>query len=202
MEQVVLLDEHGQAVGVTDKATVHHRATPLHLAFSCYVINPSGEFLLTRRAVSKKTWPGVWTNSCCGHPAPGESLTIAVTRRLRDELDMTPATVELILPAFQYQAVMADGVTENEMCPVVRVIHDGPVHPNPVEVDSYRWIAWSKFTDAVASGALTVSPWRARQVAQLRDLGPDARTWPAATTDALPAAARSHASADRSLEPS
>ena len=140
MERVVLLDEDGRGVGTTDKATVHHEETPLHLAFSCYLFNPRGELLLTRRALSKPTWPGVWTNTCCGHPAPAETPRDAVLRRLSDELGIEVGDVELVLPAFRYRAVMGNGMVENEMCPVFRAITEVTARPNPDEVEEVRWV--------------------------------------------------------------
>lgn len=190
MEQVVLLDESGRSLGTANKATVHHDSTPLHLAFSCYVFNRRDEVLLTRRALTKKTWPGVWTNSCCGHPAPGEPLTSAVRRRLHDELQLPVERVDLILPAFRYRAVMANGVTENEMCPVFRAITDADPLPEPTEVDSTRWVDWRRFTEQVAVGANDVSPWCQQQLDQLMVLGPDPGAWPTGRETELPAAAR------------
>ena len=85
-ELVVLLDDAGRSIGTAPKSQVHHGGTPLHLAFSCYLFDDAGRVLLTRRALDKRAFPGIWTNSFCGHPAPGESLDDAVVRRARDEL--------------------------------------------------------------------------------------------------------------------
>lgn len=190
MEQVILLDETGHASGVADKATVHHQHTPLHLAFSCYVINEDNQLLLTRRAASKTTWPGVWTNSCCGHPAPDEPLATAVTRRLYEELGLAVDTIELILPSFRYRAVMDNGTTENEMCPVYRARTRSQPEPDPTEVDALQWIRWDEFAETVAANTPDLSPWCVQQLHQLRALGPDARHWPTAPEAELPAAAR------------
>lgn len=166
-EQVVLLDEEGRPVGVTDKRSVHHRDTPLHLAFSCYAFDRAGRLLVTRRALGKKTWPGVWTNTCCGHPGPGEDLAEAMTRRLGEELGLVPSEVELALPEFTYQATMSDGTMENEFCPVFRVVVDGDPTPDPEEVGDWHWAEWDDFATAATRTPWLVSPWAALQVPQL-----------------------------------
>jgi isopentenyl-diphosphate delta-isomerase len=192
-ELVVLLDDHGNAVGSTGKATVHHRSTPLHLAFSCYVFDGAGRLLITRRALGKTTWPGVWTNSCCGHPAPGEPITGTVARRLTSELGTTLRALDLVLPRFRYRAVMADGTVENEVCPVFRATIGDGLRCDPSEVDAVRWVDWTAFAGSVLDGSADISPWCALQVRELAELGPDPGSWPVADPAGLPPAARAGA---------
>ncbi|WP_054056331.1 isopentenyl-diphosphate Delta-isomerase [Alloactinosynnema sp. L-07] len=189
-EQVLLVDDAGHGIGTAAKADVHTDATPLHLAFSSYVFDTEGRFLVTRRALTKKTWPGVWTNSCCGHPAPGEPVEDAVRRRLAAELGLVAAELTLVLPEFRYRAVMPDGIVENELCPVFRVRADVAPEPNPAEVDSVEWVEWGPFVADVLAGRREISPWAVLQFEELDKLGPDPLTWQAGDPARLPAAIR------------
>ena len=145
-ELVVLLADDGTPIGTADKATVHGPDTPLHLAFSCHIFDPSGRVLVTRRAISKLTWPGVWTNSFCGHPGPGESINDAVHRRAEQELGIVLDSLTLALPDFRYRAVDASGIVEHEICPVFCARIDSPV--------LVRWKkSWSRPTIRTATSS-------------------------------------------------
>ncbi len=190
VEEVVLLDDTGRPTGTAPKARVHTADTPLHLAFSAYVVDTDDRLLVTRRALSKKTFPGLRTNSVCGHPAPGEGLDDAVRRRARRELGLGLAEVRLVLPAFRYRAVM-DGVVENEICPVVVCpVDDVRTAPAADEVEEARWMPWEEFSTGVLDGTVAVSPWCALQVAELVAIGPSPRSWPAQDPSLLPPALR------------
>lgn len=189
-EQVVLLDETGHAIGTQDKPSVHHAETPLHLAFSCYVFNAAGQLLVTRRALDKATFPGVWTNTVCGHPAPGEDFVAAVRRRTRQELGISLRDLRLVLPLFRYRAVMPNGVVENEICPVMAAITDDLFDSDPAEVADTAWVGWGEFAAAVSSGHRQVSVWCKEQLDQLVPLGDNPAAWPTAPLSALPPAAR------------
>ncbi len=194
-DPVVLVDEAGAATGTAPKSTVHHDATPLHLAFSCYVVDDAGRVLVTTRASSKPSFPGVLTNTVCGHPLPGEDLDAAVRRRARDELGVEVGEVRLVLPRFRYRAVMGS-IAENEVCPVFVARADGPgLAPDPEEVDGAAWVPWGEFSADVLTGRRTVSPWCAEQVPLLTELGPDPLAWPAGPRSGLPPAARLGAAA-------
>lgn len=169
-ELVVLLDDDGQSIGTAPKSQVHHASTPLHLAFSCYLFDGAGRVLLTRRALHKRTFPGIWTNACCGHPAPGESLTDAVTRRVGEELGLHIADLRCVLPDFRYYAVAADGVVENEVCPVFCGRAVGPVRPAPDEVADHVWVPWAQLRTAAEFG-WAISPWATEQVPLLDKAG-------------------------------
>ncbi|SDY74221.1 isopentenyl-diphosphate Delta-isomerase [Herbiconiux ginsengi] len=166
-EQVVLLSDDGAPIGVADKHEVHTDDTPLHLAFSCHVFDGDGRILVTRRALTKRTWPGVWTNSFCGHPAPEEELTDAVARRARDELGLELAGLELALPDFRYLAIDASGIVENEICPVYIARAAGSVLANPAEVAEWRWAETAELQLAVSLTPWAFSPWLALQLPQL-----------------------------------
>jgi geranylgeranyl diphosphate synthase type I len=176
-EPVVLLDAGGRPSGTMPKAVAHHDRTPFHLAFSCHVVAPGGRVLLTRRAATKRTWPGTWSNACCGHPAPGETLRGAVERRLREELGLVPRRMALALPDFAYRAVMADGTVEHELCPVVVAEVDSRPHPHPDEVDDVAWVTWDELRRRVADDPASLSPWSVDQVGLLADLAPTPLAW-------------------------
>ena len=169
-EEVVLLGPDHRPIGTELKSVVHGSETPLHLAFSCYVFDESGRLLMTRRALAKQTWPGVWTNTCCGHPTPGEQLTDAVSRRLDDELGLAVTDLDCVLPDFAYKAVDAGGVVENEFCPVftARGLHPRTgVRAKTTEVMDWRWVAWDDLVRAVAATPFAFSPWAVDQIPQL-----------------------------------
>jgi len=186
-ELVVLLDEDGNAIGTAPKAEVHGTDTPLHLAFSVYVFDDNGRFLLTQRALDKPTFGGVWTNSCCGHPAPGEPIADAVVRRTEQELGLELRDVKLLLPRFRYRAVGDNGLVENELCPVFVATASGVPLPDPTEVEAWQWVDWASFRNDVLTGGRDVSHWCREQVEALpEDPGASAAEEP----DELPAAAQ------------
>ena len=166
-EHVILLDEEGRHIGTAPKHSMHGSDTPLHLAFSCYVFNPIGEVLVTRRALSKNAWPGVWTNSFCGHPLPAEPLTDAVNRRAQHELGLKIENIDLSLPLFRYRAIDSSGTVENEICPVYLASTDQDPMPNPDEVAEYAWTSPADLYRAATDAPWAFSPWMAMQVAQL-----------------------------------
>ena len=174
-ELVELLGEDGQVIGTHPKATVHTTDTPLHRAFSVHLRAPDGRLLLTRRALGKVAWPGVWTNTCCGHPAPGESDEDAVRRRLATELNIPADAVGPLTPAlpdFRYRATDASGVVEHEICPVyVADLLLDPADlptPNPDEVMDTAFVAWADAAAALGATPFAFSPWCVLQAADER----------------------------------
>jgi isopentenyl-diphosphate delta-isomerase len=158
-ELIVLVDERGRPQGTAEKWSSHHADTPLHLAFSCYVFDHSGTFLATRRALTKKVWPGVWTNTVCGHPAPGESFQDAIARRVDYELGMTVSDVQVVLPEHIYRAPAFEGIVEYEFCPVFVAREASAAQPNPLEVGACAWIDWEEFVRQALEDTSDVYSW-------------------------------------------
>ncbi len=177
IEHVVLIDALGRPDGVIDKSGAHHASTPVHLAFSSHLVRADGSILMTRRATTKSTWPGTWTNGCCGHPQVGETLRSAVTRRIDEELGLRVVRAGVAVPDFAYRAAMVDGTVEHELCPVLIVEVDGDLELDPGEVDSVEWLTWDALVDRVAHAPETLSPWCVEQVRRLDALGADPLAW-------------------------
>jgi isopentenyl-diphosphate delta-isomerase len=167
---VVLLDDEGRSIGTAPKSEVHHHSTPLHLAFSCYLFDEAGQVLLTRRALEKPTFPGVWTNSFCGHPTPNEALADAVVRRASQELGLGIAELHCVIPNFRYHAVASNGVVENEVCPVFCGRAVGTVDADPAEIMDSVWVPWNQLR-TVAQFGWALSPWAVEQVPLLEAAG-------------------------------
>mgnify|MGYP002733914776 CR=1 FL=1 len=163
-ELVLLLDDGGTPIGTAPKATVHSGNTPLHFAFSCHVYSPTGQMLVTRRGLGKDTFAGVWSNAFCGHPAPGETALNAIARRAEAELGVPVRDVELVLPHFRYRAADANGVVENEICPVFRAVIDSDPRPPKDEVAEWVWAETMSVRMAVSSAPWAFSPWFGRQL--------------------------------------
>lgn len=174
---VILLDDDGNQVGTAPRATVHSQHTPRHLAFSCHVLDVGGRVLLTRRALTKVAWPGVWTNTCCGHPQIGETIIDAAVRRTHQELglDLDPRRMRVVLPGFSYRATDAGGIVEDELCPVVVARLSLPeelveLNPDPDEVEEVTWVGWQDMYGLARSMPALLSPWA---VEQMLEFGPE-----------------------------
>lgn len=134
--QVILVDEDDREVGLAEKWEAH-RGGALHRAFSVFVFDAAGRVLLQRRAIGKYHSGGLWSNTCCGHPLPGESVADGARRRLREEMGIDVA----LSPAarFTYRAELEGGMVEHEIDHVLTGTWSGTPSPDPAEVEGWRW---------------------------------------------------------------
>lgn len=136
-EFVILVDENDNEIGTMEKIEAHEKAV-LHRAFSIFVFNDAGQMMLQQRALSKYHSPGLWTNTCCSHPRPGESLDDATKRRIVEEMGFSCELDEVL--SFIYKAPFDHGLTEHELDHVFTgTYNDDPVI-NPDEVEAWKWV--------------------------------------------------------------
>jgi len=136
-EDVIIVDENDNEVGIEEKMEAHKEGR-LHRAFSIFIFNSNGELLIQKRSRSKYHSGGLWSNTCCSHPKPGESIEDAAHRRLREEMGFDCDLKEVF--HFIYRANLNNGLTEYELDHVFIGKYDGEVNPNPSEVEDWRWI--------------------------------------------------------------
>ena len=169
-ELIVLVDDAGRQIGTLPKPQVHHGETPLHRAFSAYLFDDAGRLLITRRAEGKATFPGMWTNTVCGHPGPDEDDGAAIGRRAAFELGLEVSDVRPALPGYRYRAEFR-GVVENEICPVYLGRFTGAPRPEPSEVGEWQLLEWAAFRARQESEGDAWSPWCREQARLIEDAG-------------------------------
>lgn len=136
-EFVILVDENDNEEGLMEKMEAHEKGL-LHRAFSVFVFDNEGKFLLQQRALEKYHSGGLWTNACCSHPRSGETAKQAAERRLQEELGFHVDVEEKF--SFIYKSELDKGLTEHELDHVFFASYNGAIQPNPEEVMDYKFV--------------------------------------------------------------
>lgn len=154
---VILVDEQDNQIGTAEKLEVHQQGWRLHRAFSVFVFNEQWQTMLQRRAASKYHCPGLWTNTCCSHPRPGETSLAWASRRLYEEMWFTCPLEEKF--SFLYRAEFTNGLTEHEFDHVFVGHYASDPVLNPAEADDWRWISLSELQKEIAAHPDAFTPW-------------------------------------------
>jgi isopentenyl-diphosphate delta-isomerase len=155
-EFVILVDKDDNEVGLMEKMEAHEKGL-LHRAFSVFVFDSEGRFLLQRRAIEKYHSGGLWTNSCCSHPRSGETTEEAAKRRLSEELGFVVDVEEQF--SFVYKSELDKGLTEHELDHVFFATYEGEINPNPEEVMETKYVELSWLQDDMKAHPNHYTEW-------------------------------------------
>ncbi|MCB1495971.1 MAG: isopentenyl-diphosphate Delta-isomerase [Bauldia sp.] len=168
-DRVILVDETDREIGTFDKLDAH-RAGRLHRALSVIVARADGSLLLQKRAAAKYHSGGLWTNTCCSHPRPGEAVEFAAVRRLEEEMGITCPLTALF--TVHYRAEVSNGLIENELVHVFGGRYEGEPHPNPGEVEDWRWLGPEEIREDIAAEPGRYSVWFRKYLGEFgREIG-------------------------------
>jgi len=165
-EELILVDELDREIGCKLKSECHAGNGILHRAFSIFVFNSNDELLLQKRSAEKPLWPNYWSNTCCSHPRRGESMDLAVTRRLQQELGFE-CPLEFLYK-FKYHAQYGAVGAEHEYCWVYVGRYDGPVDVNVSEIADWRFIDIAGLNEELAREPNSFTPWFKMEWAHLQ----------------------------------
>ncbi|ALK10366.1 isopentenyl-diphosphate Delta-isomerase [Blastochloris viridis] len=165
-EHVVLLDGADLPIGTAEKLDAHRQGLK-HLAISVIVRDGAGRWLLQRRAAGKYHSGGLWTNTCCSHPRPGEAVPAAAARRLVEEMGIA-CPLELAFVT-TYRAAVEPDLIEHEVVHVFLGTYDGAISPDPDEVDAWRWVAVAELVEDIDARPDAYTVWFRHYVADFLD---------------------------------
>ncbi len=158
-EQVILVNENDQPLGTAEKLAAHRNGL-CHRAFSVFIFRkqPDVEVLIQQRAQDKYHSPGLWTNTCCSHPRPHETIVEAATRRLHEEMGIE--TELKSVGSFHYIAHFENGLIENEMDHVlIGSLNNPHFQVNSEEVQNYRWVNLLALNEEITQYPMKFTPW-------------------------------------------
>lgn len=159
-EHVILVDSLDQPIGTAEKLAAHQQGE-LHRAISvCIIQQHEGEWqlLLQQRAKTKYHSGGLWSNTCCSHPRPGESVVAAAKRRLMEEMGVDADLASI--GSFIYKASLDNGLIEHELDHVlIGKINHATIQPNPAEVMAYRWVNLSTLAQELRAQPQLFTAW-------------------------------------------
>lgn len=154
--KIPVVDDQDQIIGYEEKLLVHRKGL-LHRAFSILVFNDNGDLLIHKRAYNKYHSSGLWTNTCCGHPNPGESMEDAVSRRLEEEMGFT---CDLSFGfKFHYKTTFDNGLTENEIDHVYFGKYNDDFVVNSDEVVDFKWVSMDEVRSSIDKEPEAYSYW-------------------------------------------
>ncbi|WP_433201268.1 isopentenyl-diphosphate Delta-isomerase [Nocardia sp. CA-107356] len=157
---VELVDEHGLAIGARSVAEAHRPPGQLHRAFSVLLYDLSGRVLLQRRAAVKTRFPQRWSNTCCGHPAPGQDPADAAVIRLKEELSLTaPELTEAGIYRYRAADPRGDQVEHEWDHVLVGVLSGGAPRPDPAEVSECAWVDPVELLGHISAAPDSFTPW-------------------------------------------
>ena len=136
-DQIVLVDKNDRTIGFKEKLRTQLEGD-LHRALSIFIFDSAGNLLIQKRAMAKYHSGSLWSNTCCSHPRPGETIEDAAHRRLREEMGFDCRLKEVF--SFIYKAKVNNDLTEHEYDHVLIGRFDGEPNPNANEVDEWKWV--------------------------------------------------------------
>ncbi len=155
-EEVILVDETDREIGTMEKLEAHKKGA-LHRAFSILLFNSNGDILLQKRARTKYHSAGLWTNTCCSHPRPGESMKEATRRKLLQEMGIDEPSDFAF--KFQYRTELENHLIEHELDHVFIGRFNGVPKINFREVEDYRWISIDALRSEIESDPGKFTYW-------------------------------------------
>jgi len=156
MEEVILVNEKDEQIGICEKLEAHQKGL-LHRAFSILLFNSKGELLLQQRAFEKYHSAGLWTNTCCSHPRPNESIKDAAQRRLREELGIE--ALSEFAWSFIYKTTLENNLIEHELDHVLIGTFNGEPHPNPREIINWKFVDLKSIREDISQNPSAYTYW-------------------------------------------